>query len=46
MALAFGEGIHHCLAASLARMEGQFGIATLLGRMPRLRLKERAESLA
>src|SRR5215204_4508352 len=44
--LAFGKGIHHCLGAPLARMEGQIAIGTLLSRMPELRLKEPYESLA
>ncbi len=43
--LAFGTGIHHCLGASLARMEGQIAISTLLRRMPDLRLKDPPESL-
>jgi cytochrome P450 len=44
--LAFGKGIHHCLGAPLARMEGQIAIGTLLRRMPELRLKEPYQSLA
>jgi len=43
--LAFGKGIHHCLGAPLARMEGQIAIATLLDRMPNLRLKGTPDSL-
>ena len=36
--IAFGLGIHFCLGAPLARVEGQIAINTLLGRMPRLAL--------
>ena len=38
--LAFGKGIHHCLGAPLARMEGQIAIGTLLRRMPKVGLKD------
>jgi len=34
----FAQGIHYCLGAALARMEGQIAIGTLLKRMPDLRL--------
>lgn len=44
--LAFGTGIHYCLGAPLARMEGQIAINTLLRRMPDLRLKGSPESLS
>jgi len=43
--LAFGKGIHFCLGAPLARMEGQIAIGTLLRRMPNLRLADSPESL-
>jgi cytochrome P450 PksS len=36
--LAFGQGVHYCLGAPLARMEGQIAIANLLRRTPNLRL--------
>ena len=36
--LAFGHGIHHCLGAPLARMEGQLALGSLLRRFPELRL--------
>lgn len=40
--LAFGHGIHYCLGAPLARLEGQIAINTLLQRMPNLRLETEA----
>jgi cytochrome P450 PksS len=43
--LAFGKGIHYCLGAPLARVEGQIAIATLLRRLPDLRLAADPDSL-
>lgn len=36
--LSFGQGIHYCLGAPLARLEAQIGISTLIKRAPGLRL--------
>ncbi len=36
--LAFGQGVHYCLGAPLARLEGQIAISTLVQRMPTMRL--------
>ncbi len=36
--LAFSHGIHHCLGAPLARLEGRIALGTLLARFPELRL--------
>src|SRR5262249_56049687 len=38
--LSFGGGIHYCLGAQLARIDAEEAIATLLRRLPRLRLHE------
>jgi cytochrome P450 len=44
--LAFGRGgVHHCLGAPLARMEGQIAIAALLRRLPKMRLAVEPGSL-
>ncbi|KKI93157.1 cytochrome P450 [Bacillus sp. SA1-12] len=43
--LAFGTGIHHCVGAPLARLEGAIAINTLLQKLPDLTLKEDPASL-
>ncbi|MEK8107220.1 cytochrome P450 [Micromonospora sp. M12] len=36
--LGFGHGVHHCVGAQLARMELQVAVATVVTRLPGLRL--------
>jgi len=36
--VAFGSGIHHCLGATLARVEGQEAFSALVDRFPALHL--------
>jgi cytochrome P450 len=36
--VSFGAGIHHCLGASLARMEGRLSMASLIRRFPDIEL--------
>ncbi|MBT2291503.1 cytochrome P450 [Paenibacillus albidus] len=43
--IAFGKGIHYCLGAPLARLEGEIAIAALLREMPNIQLKRPEESL-
>jgi cytochrome P450 len=37
--LAFGHGLHYCVGAALARLEGQIVVNTVLRRLPNLRLE-------
>lgn len=43
--LTFGHGVHHCLGASLARMEIQVVLGALVDRLPGLRLAIPAEDV-
>jgi cytochrome P450 len=43
--LAFGHGIHYCVGAPLARMEGQLALGKLLDRFPNLALAAEPEEL-
>ena len=36
--LAFGSGIHHCLGAALARLEGRIALGSLVARFPGIEL--------
>jgi cytochrome P450 len=38
--LSFGSGVHHCLGAALARMEGEIAISRLVRRFPELSIAE------
>jgi cytochrome P450 len=43
--IAFGRGVHYCLGAPLARLEGEIALNTLLCRLPGLRLAAPKETL-
>ncbi len=38
--VAFGHGLHHCLGAPLARLEGRIAIGSLVDRFPDMRLAD------
>ena len=40
--VAFGEGIHFCIGAALARMEATVAFEAMIARFPRIRLKQPA----
>ncbi|MGE5117189.1 MAG: cytochrome P450, partial [Betaproteobacteria bacterium] len=39
--MSFGGGIHHCLGAQLARLEGELVFTALIERLPNLELPEK-----
>ena len=43
--VAFGEGIHHCLGAPLARLEGRIALTTFLERIPEYAIEYPLERL-
>ncbi|MEV0222091.1 cytochrome P450 [Streptomyces sp. NPDC050704] len=43
--MAFGGGVHYCLGARLARLEGEVAIGSLIRRFPKLRLAVPAEQI-
>jgi cytochrome P450 len=44
--VAFGDGIHFCLGAALARLEGAIAFSSVLARFPKLRLAQPDATIA
>jgi cytochrome P450 len=43
--VAFGQGIHYCLGAPLARLEGEIAFTTIFDRLPNIRLAIEPENI-
>jgi cytochrome P450 len=43
--LAFGQGIHYCLGAPLARLEGEIAFTSLIRRFPNMHLADPVQTL-
>ena len=43
--VAFGQGVHFCVGAPLARLEGQIALTTLFRRFPLMKITQPAKSL-
>ena len=43
---AFGKGIHYCMGAPLARMEGRVAVKAVLDKLPNLRLTGTPEEIS
>jgi cytochrome P450 len=41
--VSFGAGVHHCLGAALARLEGRVAMSRLIRRFPELDLEGQPE---
>jgi cytochrome P450 len=43
--IAFGRGVHYCLGAPLARLEGRIALERLFGRFPNLKMAQPIEQI-